>query len=407
MRFKFKAVKPSGEHYQAVRDASDKLSLYQEIKKEGNTIISVTEEKEGGRRFSLKSIFSLFSRISTSDKIIFARSLGSMLGAGLPMSRALSVLERQARSNKLRSIIFKLGDAVSRGESLNQALSQFPEVFPGLFVSMVKAGEESGSLSDSLKSIADQMDKTYLLVKKLRGAMIYPAIVLTVMVIITVLLLIFLVPILTKTFEDFNLELPLSTRIIIFLSNFFQDYTAFSLIFLLAFPSALYLLAKTRSGKKFLDFLLLHLPIIRTLVKESNSARTARTLSSLLLSGVDFLVAIHITRDVVQNSYYRKVLERGAETVKKGGTISSVFLEEDNLYPPFVGEMAGIGEETGKLSEMLSNVASFYEETVNQKTKNMSTVIEPFLVVLMGIFVAVFALAMLGPIYSLVGSVEF
>jgi type IV pilus assembly protein PilC len=407
MRFNFKAVKPTGEHYEGVRETSDKLSLYKELEKEGNTVISVVEENTKHKKFSLQRILPGFlQRVGAKDKIMFAKSLGTMLEAGLPMARALSVMERQARDKKLKSVFSKIRNSVSQGKSLNEALSQFPNVFPELFISMVKAGEESGSVSGSLKSVGSQMERTHLLVRKLRGAMIYPAIVLTAMVIITVLLLVYLVPILSETFESLNLELPLSTKIVIVLSNFLQNNAILSIIFIIASLLGFFIFIKTSAGKKSLDFLLLHLPIVKTLVKESNSARTSRTLSSLLTAGVDFLIAIRITKDVVQNSYYKKVLEKGEETVRKGGTISSTFLEAERLYPPFVGEMASIGEETGKLSEMLSNTADFFEEAINEKTKNISAVIEPILVVIIGIFVAIFALAMLGPIYSLVGSTE-
>lgn len=406
MKFKFRAVTSSGEHYEGEKEAPDKLSLYQEIKKNGDTIISASEVEKKSNRSGLKFAFlSFFSRVGTADKIVFAKNLGSMLEAGLPLTKALSVLERQAKSGKLKSVFVKIQDDVNKGDSLSSALSNFPTVFPELFISMVKSGEESGSISNALKTVSAQMEKTHLLVKKLRGAMIYPAIVVTAMIIISILMLIFLVPVLTETFAELEVELPLSTRIIIYLSGLLKDHTVLSISSIVVFIVLLFTAMKTRKGKRVMDYLFLHLPIISGITKESNSAKTTRTLSSLLSSGVDFLVAIKITKDVVQNSYYRTVLGKAEEKVRTGGTISSIFLEEQKLYPPLVGEMAGIGEETGKLSEMLSNTADFFEEEVDQKTKNMSTVIEPLLIVFMGLFVGIFAVSMLGPIYSLAGAI--
>lgn len=403
-KFRFKAVKSTGEHYEAVRDSSDKYALYRELKKEGDTVLSAVEEKEKGS-FKLASKFSgILGRVGTGEKINMARNLGSMLEAGLPMTRGLSVLERQTHNKKLKSVLLKMQENINKGGALSESFAEFPEVFPKIFVSVVKAGEESGSIAQSLKSIADQIERVHTLVKRLRGAMIYPAIVLSAMVVISVLLLIYLVPTLTQTFEELDLELPLSTRIIVGLSTFLTNNTLSSILILVSLVLTLVFLARTKKGSRAINFVLLRFPIISALVKESNSAKTTRTLSSLLSSGVDFLVAIQITKDVVQNPFYKEVLDKAGENVRKGSTIASVFLEDSaqKLYPPFVGEMASIGEETGKLSSMLANVADFYEEEVAQKTKNFSTVVEPLLMICIGLFVGIFAVSMLGPIYSLV-----
>lgn len=388
-------------------EATDQHSLYEELKKSGDSVISAVEDKGRGKRRPFLNLVGFLGRVGMAEKINFAKNLGAMIESGLPMTRALSVLERQTRNKKLKMVISKITQGVGHGESLSQSISDFPEVFSPLFISMVKAGEESGSITKSLKSVAEQMEKNYLLIKRLRGAMIYPAIVVSVMIIISILLLIFLVPTLTQTFSELNLDLPLSTRIIIGLSSFLKDNTLSSLLLIIFFVSSVVFIFRTPGGKRFLGFSFLRLPIISTLIKESNSARTARTLSSLLSAGVDFLVAIKITRDVIQNHFYKKILEKAEASVRKGDSIASVFLEDSaqKLYPPFVGEMVSIGEETGKLSEMFSNVADFYEEEVNQKTKNFSTIVEPVLMVCIGLFVGIFAVSMLGPIYSLVDAI--
>ncbi len=404
MKFNFKAIKSTGERYEGVREAVDERSLYSELKKTGDTVISVFEVKGKKNNSLVANLSGLFGRVGASEKINFAKNLGSMIDSGLPMTRSLSVLERQTRNKKFKTIISRIQQGVGRGESLSESVTQFPEVFSPLFVSMVRAGEESGSIAKSLKSVSEQMERTRLLVSRLRGAMIYPAIVISVMLIISVLLLIFLVPTLTQTFSELDLDLPLSTRIIIGLSSFLKENTFSSLLILVFLVSSMAFIFRTKGGRRVLSFSFLKMPVISALIKESNSARTARTLSSLLSAGVDFLVAIQITQEVVQNPFYKKVLNKAEENVKKGDSIASVFLEKNaqNLYPPFVGEMVSIGEETGKLSEMFSNIADFYEEEVNQKTKNFSTIVEPVLMVFIGLFVGIFAVSMLGPIYSLV-----
>jgi len=404
MKFKFKAIKKTGEHYEGEREASDKYALYRDLKKEEDTVLSAFEEKDKKKLWPSLKLLGMLGRVSTAEKINTARNLGSMLEAGLPMTRGLSVLERQTRNKKLKSVLLKMQDNVNKGGTLSESFEEFPNVFPKIFVSMVKAGEESGSIAKSLKSVADQLERIHTLVKRLRGAMIYPAIVLVAMIIISILLLIFLVPTLTQTFEELDLDLPLSTKIIIGLSTFLTRNTFSSLLMIVSLMFTSIFLARTEKGKRIISFVLLKFPIISSLVKESNSAKTARTLSSLLASGVDFLIAIQITTDVVQNPFYKEVLQKAGESVRKGNTVASVFLEDkaQKLYPPFVGEMASIGEETGKLSSMLANVADFYEEEVAQKTKNFSTIVEPVLMIFIGLFVGIFAVSMLGPIYSLV-----
>jgi type IV pilus assembly protein PilC len=225
------------------------------------------------------------------------------------------------------------------------------------------------------------------------------------MIIIGVLMLIYVVPTLTATFTDLKVPLPATTRFIIFISDTLKNHTLI-IVALVAILFALsYTAAKTRQGKRFFDFLVLHLPIIGTLVRETNSARTARTLSSLLISGVEVVNAIDITKDVLQNSYYKEVLSRSAAVIQKGEPLSGVFIASEKFYPPFVGEMISVGEETGKLSEMLYRVAVYYEADVEQKTKDMSTIIEPFLMVIIGAAVGFFAISMISPTYSLVGSI--
>lgn len=403
-KFAFKAYKQGGERYEGVREAPNKFALYDQIKKEGGIVFSANEAKDKSVNVNIK-MPSFLTRVKMVDKVAFAKNLGTMIEAGLPLTRALSVIERQTKSVKLKEITASLGANISRGGSLSAAMAEHPKTFSRLFISMVKAGEESGSLTKSLKGVGNQLEKSYLLTKKIRGAMLYPAIVICIMILIGIAMLIYVVPTLTATFRDLNITLPFSTRIVIFVSEFLKNNYILSFLLVVAAIAGVVWFQRTKRGKRFFDTAFLHLPVISGIVKEVNSARTARTLSTLLSAGVDFLVAIKITTDVVQNSYYKEVLADAEKNVEKGKPISEVFSAEDKLYPVFVGEMISIGEETGKLGEMLENVAIFYEEDVEQKTKDMSTIIEPFLMVFIGIAVGFFAVSMLQPIYSLVDAI--
>lgn len=405
MLFSYKAQNSSGEVYEATKEAESKSALFAAIKDEGGKVL-FAEEAQGKKSFSdYLSFLDKFRGVKAVDKIQLAKNLGTMIEAGLPLARALTVIERQAKGKRLKVVVSNINSEISKGSSLSEALAKFPDVFSSLFVSMVKAGEESGGLNSALKVVASQLEKAYLLSKKIKGAMIYPAIILSIMIGIGALMLIFLVPTLTETFTELKLELPLSTRFIIFMSDFLSHNIILVIIGVIIAAIGLVSFGRTKTGKRFFDTVFLFVPVVKGITKDVNAARTARTLSSLLHSGVDVLVAIRITQDVIQNSYYKTILGEVVVKVEKGEPISSVFLAHEKLYPNFVGEMISIGEETGKLSEMLSNVADFYETEVDQKTKDMSTVIEPFLMVFIGAAVGFFAISMLGPTYSLVDAI--
>ncbi len=402
--FKYRAVKANGEKYEGAFEALDKFAVYRKVRETGDSIVFV-EEAGKKSRFDFSRIMSVFSRINTQEKVIFARNLGAMIEAGLPMSRSLSVMERQSKNEALKKVLAALNDSIKIGKTLSDSMNAFPKVFSSLFVSMVAAGEESGKLADSLRVVSDQMERSYMLVKKVRGALMYPAVIICAMIGIGILMLIYVVPTLTATFKELKVELPLSTRIIVFISDFLKENILLSLFALVIIVGVSYMAAKTKRGRQLFDLIVLKIPLIGTLVKETLSARTTRTLSSLLISGVPVVTALGITREVVQNSYYKEVLLKASEVIQEGVAMSSVFIQHEHLYPIFVGEMMSVGEETGKLSDMLYRIAVYYETEVEQKTKDMSTIIEPFLMIFIGAVVGFFALAMITPTYSLVGGI--
>lgn len=399
MQFIYKAIK-GGEEYENTVDAPDRFSVYKHIRKEGGVVVSV---REAGKDLSGKIVFAkdLFGVIKVKDKIVLARNISVMLRAGLALSRILSILEKQSKNKKLKEILANVEFSIKKGSSFHEALSKFPKVFSPLFVSMVRAGEESGGLADALSVVSKQMERAYTLKKKIKGALIYPAIIIGAMFVIGILMLMFVVPTLTQTFNELGVELPKSTQLVIIVSDFLQNNTIMALILIIVFIIVSTAWFRSKKGKRIFDYVILRIPIISNIVKEVNSARTARTLSSLLSSGVEVVNAISITGDVVQNSYYKEVLKNSEKYIQKGLSLSKSFTENEKLYPLLVGEMIAVGEETGQLSDMLYQLAEFYEEEVEIKTKNMSTVIEPFLMIFIGIVVGFFAISMISPIYSI------
>ncbi|MDB5266728.1 MAG: pilus assembly protein PilC, type pilus assembly protein PilC [Parcubacteria group bacterium] len=401
--YSYTAKDKEGKSYQGTHEAASRVELYAAIREEGGTVIEVKETRPG---ISLGGIFnSLFKGIKTHDKILLARNLGTMIKAGLSVTRALAVMEKQAKNKNLKQLLSDLASDVSKGETLSDSMRKRPHIFSSLFVSMVKAGEESGNLSNSLEIVASQMDKSFALTKKVKGALIYPAVILSAMIVIAILMLVYMVPTLTATFKGIGAELPLSTRVIIAASDFMVNHTFIVLGALLGLIVGGTFALKSAPGQRVMDIVSIRIPVIGEIVKEVQSARAARTLSSLLSSGVDVVVALGVTIDVVQNSLYKKTLDVARTVIQKGEPMSSVFMEYEGLYPPFVGEMIAVGEETGKISDMLLQVAIYYEAEVEEKTKDLSTIIEPVLMIIIGAGVGVFAISMLAPTYSLVNNI--
>ncbi len=404
-KFKYKASKATGEIYEGVAEFPDKFALYKEFKKNGETILVAKEAKRASLALSM-DLSLLLGRVKMQDKIGFARNLGSMIEAGLSLARALLVIERQTRSKKFKKVVVGITEQISKGNELSSALASYPQVFPTLFVSMVRAGEASGTVAGSLGMVASQMESTYLLKKKVRGAMIYPTVIICLIIVVAILMLVYVVPTLSSVFKDIGSELPFSTRMIIGTSDFLKNHWLIALTAAVAAFLGGFFFLRSRGGSRLFDRAVLHFPIIGAMVKEVNSARTGRTLSALISAGVDVVAAIDITKDVVQNSFFRDVLQEAKGEIEKGNPISQVFSNHERLYPPFVAEMISVGEETGKLAGMLASVAAFYENEVEQKTKNLSTVIEPLLMIMIGGAVGFFAYAMLTPIYSIIGSIQ-
>ena len=402
MKYIFTAINKDGNKYSGDLEANDKSAFFNEFKKTGDTLVTVKEAKD---KKNIQISFKIFSRIKTIDKINFARNTANMLEAGLSLSRALSVAERQTPNANLKDVFRKLNLAISSGKTFHESLLEYPKIFSPIFISMVRAGEESGNLTQSLKDISIQMEKTYLLQKKVKGAMMYPSIIFIVMIIIAFLMMIYVVPRLTKTFKDLKTELPMSTKFIIGISDLLSQNPIVSIAGLIILFVALFYFFKSKMGKDLFDSAVLKIPVISEIVKETYSARTARTFSSLLSAGIDVVSAVRITGDVLQNHNYKRVMKKLERVVEKGEQMSTVFNDEPNLYPPFVAEMISVGEETGKLSTMLIGVANFYENEVEQKTKDLSTIIEPVLMVVIGAAVGFFAISMITPMYSVMNNI--
>ena len=384
-----------------VLDAESRFAVYDQVQKEGGTVTKLEEGVGSGFRLPGWFFITIGTGVKRVEIIRMAKNLSAMLSAGLSLSRALSVIERQSDNKNLKNVATGLSESIKKGSSFHEALAQYPKIFSELFVAMTKAGEESGSLADALSVVALQMERSEELRRKIKGAMIYPSIVITAIIIVGILMLIYVVPTLTKTFTDLGVQVPLATQVIVALSNFMVEHSILVLIaiFLVVVGGTVFVRSK-RGGNNLLKRAL-YMAVIGELVRETYAARASRTLSSLLSSGVPILDALSITKEVVNAIAFAKVVEDAESRVKKGELLSASFAEHSRLYPILMSEMLLVGEETGKVAEMLKQIAEFYEADIAEKTKDLSTVIEPVLMLLIGVVVGVFAVSMIAPIYSL------
>lgn len=401
-KFAYKALKDDGESYESTARAESKQALYKRLKDKGETLISARPADAGKAWY--KQDIGFLTSLSAEDKILFARNMAAMLDAGLSVTRALGVIKRQSDDDHFQEIVTEIRSSIQSGKSFTDGLKNFDNEFSALFIYMVEAGEESGSLGEALAEIADQLERAYKLKKKIRGAMIYPAVIITAMIIVGILMMIYIVPSLTQTFEQMDVDLPATTQFVIAVSDFLQNYTIIAISSMIGLVVAGYYALQTETGKRWFDWAILKVPLIGHLVKETNAARTANTLSSLLSSGVEVTRAIDITKDVVRHTRYTEILEELKNEITSGGKMADVFQKYEYYYPAFVGEMVAVGEETGKVDEMLNRIATYYEDDVKQKTSDMSTIVEPVLMIIIGAAVGFFAISMITPMYSLTSS---
>lgn len=325
-KFTYTGTTHDGQAVTETVEAADRYAVYDIARTNGHVVTAVREAASFslGGLMSMDRVNAFLSRIKQDELVTTTRNVSSMIKAGLALTRALSVIERQTKNPRLKQVMQSIREDINKGKQFNEALARFPKVFSDLYIAMVRAGEESGQLSEALETLSLQMERSSSLKKKIKGAMIYPSIVITVMVIIGVLMMIYVVPTITATFSSMSVELPLTTRILVATSDFMSNHSFVVLAGLAGTIAGFIWFKRTKVGTRLFDFCTTRVPVIGVIVKEVNSARTARTLASLLKAGVDVISATNITRDVVQNVYYKDILGDAAKRVEKGTPLSEV-----------------------------------------------------------------------------------
>jgi type IV pilus assembly protein PilC len=338
--------------------------------------------------------------------MIFARNLSVMVASGLTLSRSIANLRAQVKSRYFQQILSRIHEDLQGGKTLSESLAQFPSVFSELFVNMVYVGEVSGNLEKVLDILAIQLEKEHDLLSKVKGAMTYPAVIVVAMIGVGVIMLTYILPKITGTFKDMNVELPATTQFVIGLSEFLRNHSLISVGIIVTFLIFLKVFLQTAAGKRTLSFITIHAPVIKNIIIKVNCARFARIYSSLLRSGVSVVDGLNIVSRTLSNVYYKDALQTGIQEVQKGVELSKVIGANVSIFPVLVSQMLEVGEETGKTEEVLGKLAEFYEEEVSQITKNLSSIIEPILMLLIGGAVGFFAVAMLQPMYSVLENIQ-
>ena len=354
--------------------------------------------------FSFKKLYLKLQSIGTvsgKDKIFFVQNLQVMIRSGLPLDRSLKTLADQTRNKYFQKIIADLASQTEKGIAFAQSLGKYQKVFGDLFINMVEAGEVSGRLEDVLSQLYVQIKKLQELKSRVISAMTYPVIVTVAMVGIGIGMMIFVVPKITTIFEDMSAELPAATKLLINISNFIVNNGVASFLIFFAFIIFLVISLKARVSNYFYHALFLKLPVFGPIIKKINLAKFSRTLSSLIKTDIPIVKSFEITAQILGNRLYKKSLMESVEEVKAGLSLTEVLKKYPKLYPPVIIQMTAAGEETGTVDEVLGELAGFYEDEIDQIMKTLPSIIEPILILALGAAVAVMAVAIIMPMYTL------
>ncbi len=343
-------------------------------------------------------------RLSQTEKLLLTKYLSVLLLSGLPIDEALNILLQQAKG-PLKIILETLHTSVRSGDTLTSGLQKYPHVFSNVFTSLVSAGESSGMLQKNLEHLADQMQKEHELRKKITGALMYPSIVMMSAVTISVGIVVFVLPNITSLFTSLNVPLPWTTKVLLWVAKLFEEHSFLLALGAIAFGIAMMVIRSIKKLHPITHWLVLHIPVVGSIVRNTNLARITRLLGTLLQSGMPISSALTVTISIIKNVRYRTLFTNLLVMLGQGRTIAQGLADADYLMPPIALRLIRVGEETGTLGDMLIYLSTFYEQEVDDATKNATTLLEPLMIIFIGLMVGVLAFSIISPIYSVVGSI--
>jgi type IV pilus assembly protein PilC len=405
--FKFEAMDTTGGEVKSSVDALNEEEAQQKIRQMGYFVTKITQtagKKEGKKKKGPKDrkkgkVFTI-GGVSTKHLVTFTRQFSVLQDAGLPVLRSLKILEKQMRPGVLKNALIDVVDDVESGSTLSEAFGKHPKCFDRLYVNMLKAGEAGGALEVILKRLAEFKEKAQSLKRRITGAMVYPVVVIMVAVLILTGIMIFIIPKFEKIFNEFKLKLPWITEALIATSRWVGRYWYIIPLIPLSFWLLIKLIRLNRYGNYALDRIYLFLPIVGTLIEKTIVARTMRTLGTLISSGVPILEALSIVRETCMNAVFERMFLRVYESIREGETISQP-MKESRLVDDIVVNMVDVGEETGNLDGMLNKIADVYDEEVNVLVEALISLLEPLMIVVLGLIIGTIVIALFMPLLAL------
>jgi len=348
-----------------------------------------------------------FNRVPFSEKVLFAKNLALMIKAGFPLRESVATIQEQSKSKNFKKILDDVIKSIDNGQPLAVSLSRHAGVFGNLYINMIRVGEESGTLEENLRRLTLQLEKSQALKRKVQAAMLYPSIILGMVIVLSIGLIYFVLPKIIPVFKSLNVKLPLATRILIKLSEFTQNYSLFILIGIVGLVITLFLLSRFHSVKFQIHKFILKIPITGTISRNINISYFTRTLGTLLKSGIPLINALDVTRTTLGNLVYQKELEEISTEVQKGKSITNYLKKREKVFPLMVSRIIGVGEKTGNLEETLLYLGDFYETEIDRSVKILSTILEPILLIIIGLVVGFIALSIITPIYEITRGLHF
>lgn len=397
MLFKYKIIEKDGSETEGKIDAISEDVAISSLQGRGFVISSIQEVGQGGL-FGFN--FSFFERVSNKDVVILSKQIATLFGAQVSALRVFRLLSDEAENALLGRVLKQVADDIQGGNSISVSLSKHPKVFSEFYVNMVKSGEESGKLNETFLYLAEHLDRGYELMSKAKNALIYPIFVVIVFIVVMVLMLVMVVPKISAILADAGQELPFLTRVVINISEFFVTYGIFLLIIVVVGGFFFYRFSKTRSGKLSIDRFKLSIPFIGGLYKKMYLARICGNMNTMLASGITVVKAVETAATVVESVIYEDLLKNAAESIKTGSSVSNSLVNEGEI-PNIMIQMIRIGEETGELNGILETLSKFYEREVTGAVDMLVGMIEPAMIVMLGIGVGGLLAAILMPIYNI------
>src|SRR3972149_9294241 len=401
-RFNYSAKDKDGKLVKGVVDASDKQAVVALVTKDGSTPLVITEDKDIMLKVK-NTTLSVFSHLSLKDKLMFCEELSTLINSGVPLTQSLSIIKDQSKGT-MRKITEVLVSEIEGGQSLAGALEKQDKYFSPVFINMIRAGEASGTLDKTLGDLAVQVQKDYELVSKIRGAMTYPIVIIVAMVGAVIFMMVKVVPALTGFFDEMGAKLPLPTRILIATSDIIVNYGIYIALGIGGFIFGIhYVFKKVKPLRHGLHKTIINTPVIGGISLKFNIARFSRTLGSLLGSGVSVLEAMDIVSRSTKNMIFNEEIREVAEKVKNGSPMAEP-LKQSKIFPIMVSQMVGVGEETGNMDKMLTKVSEHYERQIDNLTKNISSIIEPIIMLVVGVGIGFVIVSIIMPIYKMTES---